>query len=176
MKRVLQLHDLEAKACYCDHEKNWSWKPPNGDTARGIDNLIRKCPRALSGLNIGCAHYYMQEIKWVDWIFVEHLRGHAEKNRLQNDYQRLHQLKLYLDQLTRINAWIHLESLGDPEYVDDPRLAASVLSLPTEDQLRKTFEQIQKWEPGIHITQLLHRADDLIIERMNNFLQEIRDL
>lgn len=143
MKRTITLADLTAQACHCAHEDLWKERPKNGNTARSIDAAIRRCPRALSGLNIGCAHHYMQEINSVDWLFVEHLKGHTEKNRLQKSYNMLHQLKLYLDQLTRINGGIHLDMLGDPEYVDDPRYVASVLSLSASDPLRKIFEQIQ---------------------------------
>lgn len=63
MKPEVSLSHLTAQACYCHHEDGWVGEPITEDTARRIDAFIRNCPRALGGLNIGCAHYYMQDIK-----------------------------------------------------------------------------------------------------------------
>jgi hypothetical protein len=176
VKRIITIDDLTAEACYCAHEDWWEDKPINANTAKSIDDFIKRCPRALWGLNIGCAHYYMQELKWVDWLFVEHLRGHEEKERLHKQYMDLHQLKRYLDQLTRLAKWVSLNAVDGLEYTDDPRLAASVEVLSLDDPLRQLFDEIVTCTNPIKKTGLLHRADDSIIERMNDLLSYIREI
>lgn len=101
------------------------------------------------------------------------MRGYEQKEVFQERYKLLNQLKLNLDQLTRINLGVSLDDLKNSNYIDDPRYAAAVQNLGIDDELRKMFERIHAISI-LEKTHLLHRIDDEIIARMNDLLDEVR--
>lgn len=101
------------------------------------------------------------------------MRGYEQKEVLQERYKLLNQLKLYLDQLTRINLGVNLDDLNNSDYIDDPRYAAAVQNLDIDDGLRKMFKKIHTISI-LEKTHLLHRIDDEITARMNDLLNEVR--
>jgi hypothetical protein len=101
------------------------------------------------------------------------MKGHEQKEVLQERYKLLNQLKLYLDQLTRISYGVSLDALKNPNYIDDPRYAAAVQKLDIDDELRRMFERIQTISI-LEKTYLLHQIDDEIIARMNDLLNDVR--
>lgn len=81
----------------------------------------------------------MQPIKGVDFLLYTALSGHAAQKRFRQEYDHFHRLKLYIDQLTRMDQGIKLEDLDDPAYIDDPRYATEVFMLSEDDPLRLLF-------------------------------------